>query len=235
MNFKHACFISYRNGDRKDKDMDPRRQDIRDTINAFAQDLRDELKRELLTYMSHREALVFLDQDKDCLKEGDPLMPTISKAVCKSVCMIVIFTRHYLDEEFLTCAAELEGMLRRLEHRCQKIGVSPEISTDWIATAIFREPDRVPAILKKNLYYDFTGYENSSTPLRDNPNYCNHIKTLAKEVADFWEKMAAHDPPINFCDDCDTFALLDPSENEDELRDFVKKHRIQASPKFSRS
>jgi hypothetical protein len=235
MSFKHACFISYRNGDRNDKNLDTRSQDIQDTLNAFAKDLRDELKRELLTHTNNRKCLIFLDQDKpDCWKEGDPLMQTFSNAVCKSVCMIVVFTRHYLDKDHLTCAAELEGMLRRLDARCEKIGIKTENSTNWIATAVFREPDRVPDILKKNLFFDFTGYENSSTPLRDNKEYQKNIKTLAKSIADFWEELDQNHSTIDFCDDCATFALLDPQTEAQKLLDFVKTHKIPVKSSFPR-
>jgi TIR domain len=226
MSFQHACFISYRNGDREDKGKDPRRQDIEDTINAFARDLRDELQRELLTQVNPRKCLVFLDQDSDCLKPGDHLMSTLGQAVCKSVCMIVIFTRHYLDHKHLVCAAELEGMLRRLNHRCETLGLPAEQSNTWIATAVFRESERVPHILKEHLYYDFTGYVNSSQPLRDNPTYRKYIKNLAKKIADFWESLDEHESAVDFCADCGTFALLDTGTHRDELVNFVKTHKI---------
>jgi TIR domain len=236
MSFKHACFISYRNGDRDDFNLDSRRGDIQDTVNAFAKDLRDELKRELITRTNPKKCLIFLDQDKpDCWKEGDPLMQTFSNAVCKSVCMIVVFTPNYLDKDHLTCAAELEGMLRRLDARCEKISIKTENSTNWIATVVLREPERVPEILKKNLYFDFTGYDNSSTILRDNEKYRKNIQTLAKSIADFWEVLDENYSNLNFCDDCATFALLDPQTEAQKLLDFVKTHKVPVKSSISRS
>jgi hypothetical protein len=227
MSFQHLCFISYRNGDRDDREgTDPRRRDIQDTLNAFANDLRNELKRELLTHVNPRKCLIFLDQDSECLTEGDHLLNTFGQAICKSVCMIVIFTRHYLDQKHLTCAAELEGMIRRLNDRCQKAGLPANQYNTWIATAVFREEERVPAILKEHLWYDFTGYANSSQPLRDNPTYQGYIKNLAKKIADFYEALDDSDSNADFCADCDTFALLNPETDRDALLSFVKKHKI---------
>jgi hypothetical protein len=235
MNFKHACFISYRNGDRNDKGLDPRRQDIKDTLNAFARDLRDELKRELITQQGYSECLVFLDQDPDCFSGGDPLLSTLSTRICNSVCMIVVFTRHYLDKDKLTCAAELEGMLRRLDQRCYHFdGENVKNASNWIFTAVFREPDRVPDILKKNITFDFTAYDNSSTPLRDNPKFCEQIRVMAKKIADYWEELDyLDDPDLNL--DHRNFSLLDPEADRVELLAFVKQHRKPFNQSSSQS
>lgn len=224
MNFKHACFISYRNGDREDNGLNARRNDIRDTINAFALDLRDELKFALNTRISPDDCLVFLDQDTKCIKEGDPLMKKLAAGVCQSVCMVVVFTGHYLDKEKLICAAELEGMIRRLKSRCAHLGIDPSNAVDNIFTAVFREAYRVPDILNENLRFDFTGYADSSVPLRDNPEFKERIRIMAEQIADFWEEIRENeDDSLNI--DCKGFKLLDPKKNQNELLDFVNKHR----------
>lgn len=235
MNAKHACFISYRNGDRNDKGMDARRKDIQDTLNAFACDLRDELKRELVNHLNLQDCMIFFDQDENCLSKGDPLMSTFSSGVCNSVCMIVVFTRHYLDKEKLTCAAELEGMMRRLEQRCEKMGLNANIASNWIFTAVFREPERVPDILNKNLRFDFTAYENSSLPLRDNPEFRKQIKVMAKKIADFWEEL--YDQVVSNTDNLASagFQLLDPTKHRTELQSFVAQHRKPFDQQAARS
>jgi hypothetical protein len=234
MSFEHACFISYRNGDRKDAGQDLRRQDISDTLNAFARDLRDELKRELLTHTNPKKCLIFLDQDAECLPPNAQLMPTFSQAVCKSVCMVVIFTRHYLDKDHLTCATELEGMLRRLKNRCSEMKIHEENATKWIATAVFREPDRVPAILTNNVFGDFSDYQNSSTPLRDNENYRKYIKGLAKNIADLWEDIKDNHGQTDFFKGCDTFALLDLDKQKPAIHAFVDEHRVKIKSQMPR-
>jgi len=234
MSFKHACFISYRNGDRNDTGLDARRQDIADTMNAFARDLRDELKRALITSINLLPCLVFLDQDVECLSKGDPLMATLSASICESVCMVVVFTGHYLDEEKLICAAELEGMLRRLKERCQKLEVSENRASEWVFTAVFREPEQVPQILNENLRFDFTAYDSSSKPLRDHPGYLDNIRGLALKIKDAWNEMKHHDA-LNFTDDCPNFNILDPDQNEQDLLQFVKTNKKPYSPKFVRS
>ena len=83
--FQHSCFISYRHGDPNDEF---------DALNNFAQQVRDALASELKAQLNKP---VFFDIER--LKGGYFLNATIGESLCKSVCMIVIFVRDYLNEE----------------------------------------------------------------------------------------------------------------------------------------
>lgn len=142
--------------------------------------------------------------------------------------MIVIFTRHYLNEDKLICAAELEGMLRRLDARYKII--DPPDKTH-IITVVLRSPEKVPDLLTDALWYDFSGYENSSTPIRSNPEYVKYIRRIAQDIADWWDEIQAE--KTDFSADHSTFALLDPDQEPDkaELVAFIKKHKKEYIPK----
>ncbi len=230
MQFEHACFISYRNGDRSDRGRDARRQDIEDTINAFARDLKNELHRELQRAgVNYDKSIVFLDQD---LEEGTTLLSTFASAVCKSVCMVVVFTPHYLNKDKLYCASELEGMFRRLQERCVKLGFDETHKHEWVFTVVLNEPDRVPDILLDNIRFDFTTYSHSSIPLRDHEGLHSKVQTLARKIAYHWECLDQENTLLT--EDCENFALRNPDDDQDKilLQEYVSNHVKPIKRKF---
>ncbi len=209
--FKHGCFISYRNGNKDDK---------LDLLNSFAEQICDALETELRTQLDNKP--VFLD--KRSLQGGYILNPTIAGSICRSVCMVVIFTRNYLSEDKLFCASELYAMLECEKARHETIGIAnPDKS--FIITIVLRNPDHVPKILEKRLFYDFSPFTLAEEQIRLNPNYAATIAKIASYIADCFEEMEGHERKI--CQGCEQFSMPDVDEVDGKkiILDFIGKHK----------
>ena len=81
MPIKYACFISYRHGQRKLAE-----RIINDLTEALASELEAWLEEEMYV-------------DRERLKGGDFYNEALAKALCESVCMIMIFTPTYFSAD----------------------------------------------------------------------------------------------------------------------------------------
>lgn len=215
--FQHSCFISYRHGDPNDP---------YDALNSFAQQVRDALASELRTQLNKP---VFFDVER--LKGGYFLNASIGESLCQSVCLVVIFVRDYLNEEKPYCAAELQAMLACESTRFGHLGINPaEAKKGHIITIAYRNPDLVPDVLKKRIFYDFSKHTVADQALRLNPKYADTFVEIAGLIADLYEEMQQEEQHL--CRNCAHVVIPDFNDTQASagVLDFIRTHRKKRAP-----
>ncbi|MDF0664695.1 MAG: toll/interleukin-1 receptor domain-containing protein [Nitrospira sp.] len=188
----YACFISYCHGQH-------------DLTKAFISQLKQALKSYLEPYMDEE---VYIDEDR--LKPGYQYNEELASVICKSVCMIVVYSPRY--ERHSYCVREFEGMRLVEQERRAKLGSAWSPAHGMIIPIIFRgDPAKLPDEIKAHRHYcDFTRFTTADTDISKNPQYITEIEKIAKAIYEHVSSFEASG--IELCSDCINFRL--PSENE---------------------
>jgi hypothetical protein len=188
MAFTHACFISYCHAQGY-------------LMKRFVDELKEQLKSELDTYF---DDCVYIDEDR--LQPGFKFNEALGKALCQSACMILIYVPKYDEHSY--CVRELRAM-ELLEARRKNLlaGKLPK-EFGMIIPIVLREGVGVPEKIKSKIHYsDFTRYTTATTTIRDNPQYADQIKDIAKYIHGVAVAFRDLDP----CQGCNEF-LIPPLE-----------------------
>jgi hypothetical protein len=194
MPFEYSCFISYHRGQHK-------------LAKKMIEDLYEALSNEIELYM--RDKKIFLDKDLEC---GDLYNEKLAKSLCRSACMIMVFTPAYFDKKHTYCAKEFKAM-EKLERKRLKLLKNEGLrESGLIIPIIFRGGDYLPSDIReyRNCYY-FDSYMLFSGDISTHPEYAPKIKIIADKIFRLCKKF--EDLPAAF-DDCDRFKL--PSDEEIE-------------------
>jgi len=189
MAFKYSCFISYRHGQSQ-------------LAERIVNDLSTALANELELYMGPE---VYVDRER--LKGGDLYNKELARALCQSICMIMVFTPSYFDLHNTFCAREFKAMEKLEEERERRTGKRVGL----IIPIVFRGADSLPSEIKAHRhYYDFGDFLLCDTEISKHPNYARKIKEIAKTIFDIYQIFSrlSEDP----CSGCDDFVL--PAESE---------------------
>ena len=144
MPFKNACFLSYRHGQFP-------------LMRNFVVQFHDALASELETLTD-----LPVYQDSKRLQGGDFFNQQLSRSLCESVCMIMIYTPTYFSPDHLYCAREYVAMkdleikrLRRISAQghgliipvvwrdfdgCLMRSGAPDMFTSWTSSIFRRSP-----------------------------------------------------------------------------------------------
>jgi hypothetical protein len=114
--FEYAAFLSYSVG-------------VEPGVNEFYGDFRDALARQTGFWLP--KLRVYLDQQR--LQGGDIIDGTLARAMCHSVCMVVLFNPQYFDTEYTYCAREYQAMLKLEERR---LGLSPPGASEGLIVPV---------------------------------------------------------------------------------------------------
>lgn len=194
MAFRYSCFISYRHGQRA-------------LIERIISDLYEALSAELELLL---EEELFLDRDR--LQGGDFYNERLASALCKSVCMIVVFTPTYFSRTHTYCSREYKAMEKLEEERFKRIGIaSDRREHGLIIPIVFRGASELPGEVKKQRqFYDFTEFMLCDTEMSKNPKYAGEIRKIAAYIAERYREFSQCADEI--CGGCDEFEL--PSDEE---------------------
>ncbi len=199
--FKYSCFISYRHGQRREAE-------------RIIRELYDALSEELDFWMSEG---VFLDLDR--LKGGDFYNETLARALCRSVCMIMIFTPRYFDQNSVYCAREFKAMLDLESQRMQMLAGNTTSGHGLIIPIVCRGKEYLPAIITSSRqYYDFEMDLTTRQGMKTNAakvkikNIAAYIKARHSEFRDV----------LDLCAHCQTYEL----PGEDEVRLWMSEQNI---------
>src|SRR4030095_12354568 len=96
--------------------------------------------------------------DKSRIQGGQYIEPVIADAICKSVCMVAIYSPQYLNEEYTYCARELMAM-QLLEHKRLNLLPVTERANGLIIPIIYRGAKYFPKEKFGGVhYYNFEKY-----------------------------------------------------------------------------
>jgi hypothetical protein len=185
---KYLCFISYAS---PNKD--------------FVDDLEEALGRELERFV--RDKGLFIDDKR--LRGGDLLDESIPRALCKSICMIIIYSPSYFDENYTYCAREFKGMEKLEKQRLLQLSCPEQQEHGLIIPIIFRGKKHFPKEIRdKRHYYDFSNYYSCDNRISKHPKYVRTITEIAEVI---------HNAYLTFKDkdvfkECDKFMV--PSKEE---------------------
>jgi hypothetical protein len=153
---------------------------------------------------------VYIDEDR--LLPGYRYDEALAKAICQSICMIVVYTPKY--ERHSYCRREFAAMERIERSRKELLGDRADAEVNMIIPVIFRgSEDDLPDRLKKVIHHcDFSKYSTVSPDISQNQQYVDEIEKIAKVVYGQYKTFVDLDEKIS--NHCDLFEL--PSEEEAE-------------------
>ena len=140
MPFEHCCFISYRH-----------------TLFPRGRTLTEQITEDLSAELEIRVAEgVF--RDKDRLKGAEFYNEALASAICRSVCMVVLYWPTYFHPAHLFCAREFKAMEKLEEERLQLLAPEERLKGLIVILAL-RGFDQIPAEIKdRRICKDFESY-----------------------------------------------------------------------------
>jgi TIR domain len=139
MPFEYACFISYAHGEHK-------------LMQTFMTELTEALESSLEPYLD-----IDACTDRKLLRPGVLLDVALARAICRSVCMVVVYSPRY--ERHPYCRREYEAIQRLQRRRFQAIGNGVEPENGMIIPVVFRgKRESLPVAIRDHIHYmDFRG------------------------------------------------------------------------------
>lgn len=184
MAIRYGCFFSYAHGRHA-------------LMQRFKSALADALRCYLEPYFDNEDEL-FIDTEQ--LGGGDDLDRKIARAMCESVCMILIYTPKY--EAHAYTRREYEAM-RLIEAERGKWYALP--SRLIIPVVMTRHPESLPPqIADARFYVDFSRYTMATADLMSNPDFLPDIDKMVKRIAAHYACQKKHTPLDH---DCNQFVL----------------------------
>jgi hypothetical protein len=184
MAIRYGCFFSYAHG----------RHDL---MNRFKTTLADALRCYLEPYFDNEDEL-FVDSDQ--LGGGDDLDRKIARAMCESVCMILIYTPKY--EAHAYTRREYAAMQLLEKERSNWYDMPSHLIIPVIMT---QHPHRLPRqITDSSLYVDFSRFTMATADLKSNPDFLPDIDKIVKRIATHYQYQKTYTPAGH---DCNQFRL----------------------------
>ena len=184
MAIRYGCFFSYAHG----------RHDL---MQGFKNTLVDALQCYLEPHFDTEDEL-FIDSEQ--LGGGDDLDRKIAKAMCESVCMILIYTPKY--EAHAYTRREYAAMRLLEEERSSWYALPSHLIIPVVMT---RHPSHLPPqITDTSFYVDFSRYTLADADLKSNPSFLPDIDRMVKRIATHYQYQKMYTPPGH---DCNQFEL----------------------------
>lgn len=194
MPFENACFISYRHHE----------QSL--LAERFINDLCVALRSELAVRI---EEDLYVDRER--LQGGAFFNAALARALCKSMCMIVVYTPTYFSKKHPYCAQEYRAMERLEKRRLAKLQKSLSKECGLIIPIVLRGEETLPADIRvKRFYYSFERFSLTSREIAKNKQFENSVREIAKAIHARKQMFDALREDLTF--DCDGFSF--PSEEE---------------------
>src|ERR1035441_3416870 len=179
MPFKYACFLSYRHA---------QFPLMRNFVVQFHEALASEL--ETLTDLP-------VYQDSQRLQGGDFFNQQLSRNLCESVCMVMIYTPTYFSPDHLYCAREYVAMKDLEKKRLNRINSGGH---GLIVPVVLRDFDRLPDEIKRaRLVHQLDQFGLAPVTIARIQGYAAKIRSLAEYIAERCRDLEQVEP------DCEEF------------------------------
>lgn len=202
MAIRYGCFFSYAHS----------RHEL---MQRFKATLAGALRCYLEPYFDNEDEL-FVDTEQ--LGGGDDLDSKIARAMCESVCMILIYTPKYEAHPY---TRREYAAMRALEAERSKWYALP--SHLIIPVIMTQHPDRLPPQITDNSFYvDFSRFTMATGDLKSNPEFLPDIDKMVRRIVTHYQCLRKTMPPGH---DCNQFVLPDVPPPWREITDttFPKK------------
>jgi len=194
MTFSNACFVSYRHAG-----------PATEIVRRFCATL--EVQLALLT----PNLRVYRDERR--LAPGDYLDAELAMEMCRSTCMVLLFTPEYFDVNHPYCAREYRGMVA-LEERRQRV-LPSLVGKSLIIPVIIRGESRVPEELRSRVFRSFDRELLQASDVRK-PRVVGAIRDIADAIYDRIDAMRYASSDV--VHDCGQFQLPTTGEIAEWLR-----------------
>ena len=208
MAFEYSCFISYPHG--QENVLVP-------IVEDFVKGLRQELG-------AQDRRPVWFDQT---LTGGRRLDPAVGMGLCKSACMIMLYTPLYFDEEHTYCARELKAMQDLEKERMKFLA---DKTSSLIIPVILRGEKRFPDAMKQTLYYDFTQIFFNSRSINVRQKYAKELRKIADYIKERLDSLDAVGGALKH--DCDNHCLPTIEVARSFVKDVLGKSIVTVSDSF---
>jgi TIR domain len=188
----YGCFISYARG----------HHELLKTVEA---QLQAAIVKELDSYFDKNDC-AFMDTEG--IYAGDDWEKRIAKALCQSVCMIVVYHPRYKRSE--PCRREFLAMERIEMERRKQLGAKLDKASGLIFPFLIRSEDTLPKPLQRRQYIDISDVTLASPQLPMTDQFAQRIKDIGRQVNRVYEALA--DKGLDRGERCDEFALPTPDE-----------------------
>jgi hypothetical protein len=187
MAFRYACFISYCHGQH-------------DIVSLFIEQFTQLLASELELRMHEG---VFVDRSR--LKPGYLHDEALARAICESVCMVVICSPKYLRQTY--CRREFEAMRQIEEHRRAILGRAAH-GRGFIIPVILRADKEFTALIGDRAHYcDLSRFGLYTRNLGSSRAYREAIGAIAEMIYEQYKTFERLG--IDPCGACTEFRLPD--------------------------
>ena len=140
------------------------------------------------------------------IRGGDFLDPAMAHALCKSVCMLLIYTPNYFNTTHLYCAREYRAMLLLETERLRQLKKPLSTECGLIIPLVLRGVDSLPKEIRLNrAFYDFEHFSLTSRELAKNRQFEDIIRKIARAIFDRHNLLTPISDQLT-CD-CDNFAF----------------------------
>ena len=186
MAIRYGCFFSYAHG----------RHEL---MNTFKSTLSAAIRCYLEPYLDNEDEL-FIDSEQ--LGAGDDLNRRIARALCESVCMILIYTPKY--EAHAYTRREFAAM-QQIERERRDWYAMPSHLT--IPVVMTMHPYHLPPqITDASLYVDFSRFTMATGDLMSNPDFLPDIMKIVERIVTHYHLQKKFTPIGH---NCNQFVLPD--------------------------
>jgi hypothetical protein len=198
MSFEHACFISFRQSR---------------LAGRFILDLADALRSELALMV---EEDIFVDHER--IQGGTLFNPALANALCKSVCMIMVYTPTYFSLEYPYCAREYRGMEQLEATRLARLNNQRGREAGLIIPIILRGLETLPTTIGSHRqWYTFERFSLTSREIARNRQFEDCVREIASVI--YARKSTLAPLADELTCDCQSFLL----PTEEEVRPWLEK------------
>jgi hypothetical protein len=184
MAIRYGCFFSYAHGKHE-------------LMQRFKAAFIDALRCYLEPHFDNEEEL-FVDTEQ--LGGGDDLDCKIARAMCESVCMILIYTPKYEAHPYTR--REYAAMQLIEQERSAWYAMPSHLIIPVIMT---QHPERLPPqIASARMYVDFSHFTMATADLKSNPAFLPDIDKIVKRIATHYQLQKKFTPPGH---DCNQFIM----------------------------